>query len=184
MTNNAARLCQMHFPAYGEKLMKSAIVRAAQLATAAIVTTLALTAGGTAALAAPAGRAGGDPVVDTATPRASVPAKSSVLASGDGVWNTGEIAYNRDSAYGSYIFDTTLSSIYTFVSYNFVNTNVNLNDQASSIRNAQNAYHYSYEHAGYAGAFVTILPYGQCNSVTCYAYTSLGWANDVLSSQS
>lgn len=153
-------------------------VRAVMVPMIAVV---ALVAGAAAAGAAPA-RPGGDPVVPANQPVAAAHPEAGVQAAQDGIWHVGEIGLWRNSGFSGYLYDTAATIIYNYAPSHFVNSNITLNDQVSSIANAQNGYRWAYEHAGYSGGSVVMLPYGQCNASTCYSYTSLGWANDRLSS--
>ena len=106
----------------------------------------------------------------------------SISAVQDGVWHSGEIGLWRHSNFGTPIYDTAADTIYHYRCCLFVNSNVGVNDQVSSIANAKSSSRRAYEHEGYRGGSVLMLAYGQCNSNTCYAYSSLGWANDRLTS--
>lgn len=146
-----------------------------------VLAVMALVAGAAAAGAAPT-RPGGDPVIPADRPVAAAQPKAGVLAVQDGIWHVGEIGLWRNSGFSGSLYDTGANIIYNYAPFRFVNSSVTVNDQVSSMANAQNGYRWAYEHAGYGGGSVIMLPYGQCNANTCYSYTSLGWANDRLSS--
>lgn len=103
----------------------------------------------------------------------------------DGVFNSGEVMFWMHIDFGAPVFDSDRLAISNFTRHNFVNSRINLNDQATSVANGNpDRYAHVWEHAGPGGANVLLLPYGQCNSVTCYAYSYLGWANDLISAYS
>jgi hypothetical protein len=112
------------------------------------------------------------------------PAKGDVSAQSviNGIWELGEVAYWRDDRFRGLIYDSGLNYISNFGVFHFINSNVNLNDQASSIANGMSLNVWVWEHANHQGGSIRMLPYGQCNSTTCYSYSNLGWANDKLSS--
>lgn len=148
---------------------------------AAVIVAAMFAFGGVPAVAAPPGVAGGNPVIPAAPPTAAVPAVGAQAVQ-DGTWHVGEVGLWRDSGFRGSLYDTGSSIIYSYTCCRFVNSSLYVNDRVSSIANAQNGYRWAYEHAGYAGGSVIMLPYGQCNASTCYSYSSLGWANDKLSS--
>ncbi|GAB7051488.1 hypothetical protein [Catenuloplanes indicus] len=106
------------------------------------------------------------------------------LADRDGVWHTGEFAVWQDSGFSGRIYDRALSQEGNYGPLYFVNSNVHVGDQASSTANGRTVRIYAYEHSWCGGASVTHLPYGQSSGSVGYAYTTLGWANDRLSSHS
>lgn len=134
---------------------------------------------GAVASAAPAGA---DPVIPANPPKAAALPDAGVDAVQDGIWHVGEIGLWRNTGFSSYLYDTGANIIYSYTCCRFVNSSISVNDQVSSIANAQSGYRWAYQHAGYSGGSIIMLPYGQCNSYSCYSYTSLGWANDQLSS--
>lgn len=103
-------------------------------------------------------------------------------ASGDGVINWGEFVLWRDSNYSGPLYDA-YNNIYNYSGYYFVNSVTQLNDRASSIANYDQTYSVrTYVNAGYAGSYISVLPYGQASGSVSYAYYSLGSFNDQLSS--
>lgn len=153
-------------------------LRALAASAAAMAAAMALVFGGAVASAAPAGA---DPAIPPDPPKAAT-APAGVDAVQDGIWHVGEIGLWRDSSFTGFLYDTGADIIYSYTCCRFVNSSISVNDQVSSIANAQSGYRWTYEHAGYGGGSIIMLPYGQCNPYSCYAYSSLGWANDRLSS--
>jgi hypothetical protein len=131
--------------------------------------------------ASPAKPPGGDPTVPVNLPKPAVQPEIGILTE-DGIWHVGEVAFWIDDDFRGLIFDTTLSSVLNFTHVRFVNSPYVINDRVSSMANAKNGTLFVHRHINHVGETVMMLPFGQCNPVTCNAYSSLGWADDELSS--
>ena len=97
----------------------------------------------------------------------------------DGAFNVGEFVIWEHNNQTGNIWDTTASYKLNYSGIRFVNSNLGINDRASSSANGFNQRTYAYEHPNCDGASITHLPYGQTTSSSVgWSYISLGWAND------
>lgn len=101
----------------------------------------------------------------------------------DGTWHQGEFALWSGANYSRDIYDTYPVYHKTYYGRYYVNSPITLYNTASSTANGNKVYRvYATNYPEGKGDRLKHLKYPQCNSVTCYAYSELGWADNSLKS--
>lgn len=120
---------------------------------------------------------------DPATVKPAPRGEFSTAALRDGYWHQGEFALWSRPDYLGDIYDTSTRYHKTYYGRYYVNSPITLYNTASSTANGNE--HYRVIATNYPegkGDRLKHLKYPQCNNVTCYAYSGLGWADNNLES--
>lgn len=120
-----------------------------------------------------------DPARVTPAPRGEF----STMAFHDGIWHQGEFALWSRPNYLGDIYDTRTRYHKTYYGRYYVNSPITLYNTASSTANGNKKYRViATNYPEGKGDRLRHLKYPQCNNVTCYAYSGLGWADNNLES--